>query len=286
MATNMAGGKILTVGVILGLVSTILLYVYLRRQTATYTAHWKSVVVAGAEIPAHTKITRDKLSLFPAAPELISPGAFQDLQLVEGKITRHGIHANAQITAADLMVEGEIPGLAIRVPTGKRAIAVAAGEVIAVGQMIKPGDHVDVLATYRDPDGKIETTQMILQHAPVLAVNIGETDPATPAGAKTSMTLAVAPEDTERLTAAAAAGQLRMSLRSPTDTAVISTPGVTVRDIQVGKIRGQEEASAPAAVKIATGPSVAAPSAPVERVAPKQREVTIFRGTEARMVVQ
>ena len=280
MATNMTGGKILTVGVLLGLVSTILLYVYLRRQTAAYTAHWKAVVVANEEIPAHTTITRDKLTLVPAAPELISPGAYQDSRLVEGKLARTTIHAAAQITAADLMVEGEIPGLAIRVPAGKRAIAIAASEVNAVGQMIKPGDHVDVLATYRDPDGKVETTQMILQHAPVLAVNIGETDPATPAGAKTSMTLAVDPEDTERLTAAAVAGQLRMSLRSPTDTAVIKTAGITVRDIQSGKV--VDAGLAPAPVKTATVADVA--PAPVERVKP--REITIFRGIEARMVVQ
>ena len=280
MATNMAGGKILTVGVLLGLASTILLYVYLRRQNEAYTAHWKKVVVAGEEIPAHTKITSDKLTLIPAAPELISPGAYQDLQLVEGKLARSTIRAATQITAADLMVEGEIPGLAIRVPAGKRAIAIAASEVIAVGQMIKPGDHVDVLATYRDPDGKIETTQMILQHAPVLAVNIGEMDPATPAGAKTSMTLAVDPTDTERLTAAAVAGQLRISLRSPTDSAVIKTTGITVRDISNGKVAD----AGPAPVEVKTT-AVADAAPPVEK-APKPREITIFRGTEARLVVQ
>ena len=284
MATNIAGGRILTVGVVLGLATTILLYVYLRRQTESYTAHWKKVVVAGVEIPAHTKIARDQLVLFPAAPELISPGAIQDLQMVEGKLARTTIHPAAQITAADLMVEGEIPGLAFRVPPGKRAIAIAASEVSAVGQMIKPGDHVDVLATYRDPDGKIETTQMILQHAPVLAVNIGETDPSTPAGAKTSMTLAVAPEDTERLTAAAVAGQLRVALRSPADVEVIRTPGITVRDIPLGRLRNEDET--PAAVKVAAAPVVGPPVQPVERDLPKLREITIIRGTEARSAMQ
>jgi len=286
MATNMAGGRILTVGVVLGLVTAVLLYVYLRRQTQSYTAHWKTVVVAGIEIPAHTKITRDKLVLFQAAPGLISPGTFPDLRMVEGKLARTTIHPNAQITAADLMVEGEIPGLAIRVPPGKRAIAIAASEVIAVGQMIKPGDHVDVLATYRDPEGKVETTQMILQHAPVLAVNIGETDPSTPAGARTSMTLAVAPEDTERLTAAAVAGQLRVSLRAPTDTTVIRTAGVTVRDIPFGRMRGEDDVPGPAAVKVAAVPAGAPPSPPAEQGLPKLREITIIRGTEVRLVVQ
>jgi pilus assembly protein CpaB len=267
------------VGVVLGLASTILLYVYLRRQTQSYKANWKTVVVAAMEIPARTKITREKIVIFTTPPELISPGAIQDPRMVEGKLARTTIHPAAQITAADLMVAGEIPGLAVRVPPGKRAIAIAASEIIAVGEMIKPGDYVDVLGTYRDPDGKIEITQMILQNAPVLAVNIGQTESSTPEGAKTSMTLAVAPEDTERLTAAAVAGQLRVSLRSPTDTGVIRTAGVTVREIPVGRMRGEAEVHAPV-------PAVAPPAPPFQGDMPKLREITIIRGTEAQMVVQ
>lgn len=279
MAKTMAGGRILTVGVVLGLASAVIVYIYLRRQTQSYKANWRTVVVAAMEIPARTKITREKIAIFTAPPQLISPGAIQDRRMVEGKLARTTIHSAAQITAADLMAEGEIPGLAVRVPPGKRAIAIAASEIIAVGGMIKPGDYVDVLGTYRDPDGKVEITQMILQDAPVLAVNIGQTDSSTPEGAKTSMTLAVAPEDTERLTAAAVAGQLRVSLRSPADTEVIRTAGVTVREIPVGRMRGEAEVHAPV-------PAVAPPAPPVQEYRPRLREITIIRGTEGQTVVQ
>lgn len=279
MAKTMAGGRILTVGVVLGLASAVIVYIYLRRQTQSYKANWRTVVVAAMEIPARTKITREKIAIFTAPPQLISPGAIQDRRMVEGKLARTTIHSAAQITAADLMAEGEIPGLAVRVPPGKRAIAIAASEIIAVGGMIKPGDYVDVLGTYRDPDGKVEITQMILQDAPVLAVNIGQTDSSTPEGAKTSMTLAVAPEDTERLTAAAVAGQLRVSLRSPADTEVIRTAGVTVREIPVGRMRSEAEVHAPV-------PAVAPPAPPVQEYRPRLREITIIRGTEGQTVVQ
>jgi len=133
---------------------------------------------------------------------------------------------------------------------------------------------VDVLATYRDPDGRVETTQLILQNALILAVNIGQTEPTTPEGAKTSMTLAVAPEDTERLTAAAVAGQVRVSLRSPGDTTVINTPGVTVRDIQFGR---QEDMIGSSPVKTSgTSPSSTASDKG------KPWEITIIRGTEVK----
>jgi len=279
MATNISGGKIVMVGVALGLASTVLLYLYLRRQTQlsqSYKANWKMVVVARTELPAFTNITMDSVVLVAVPPEFISPDAIQDPKTIKGKLVRHGIHANTQITMADLMVANEIPGLAIRVPAGKRAIAIAASEVIAVGTMIKPGDHVDILATYRNPDNRIETTQMILQNVPVLAVNIGQTNPETHEGAKTSMTLAVAPEDTERLTAAASAGQLRVSLRSPTDNAVIRTPGVTVKDIPFGRM--QEEDT----------PTVFPVMAPPVQLAvnmEQTREIAIVRGTETRRIV-
>lgn len=277
MATNTGGGRVLAVGVALGLASTVLLYIYLKKQSQSFKANWKTVAVAKVEIPANSKITREKIILFPITPELVSPGAVQDLAMIDGKLARTTIRAAAQITTADLMMEGEIPGLAVRVPPGKRAIAIAASEIIAVGTMIKPGDHVDILATYRDPDGRIETTQMILQNAPVLAVNIGQTESTTPEGAKTSMTLAVAPEDTERLTAASVAGVLRVSLRAPNDTAMISTSGVTVKDIPVGRMRVHQEVPVVA-------PAVAPPPPPVEREVEKPREITIIRGTEARTV--
>ncbi|MEI8314694.1 MAG: Flp pilus assembly protein CpaB [Verrucomicrobiota bacterium] len=272
-------------GIILGMASTILFYVYLRRQAQTYRSEWVTVVVAKEAIPAYTNVSPSKLLLITVPPELISPGAIRDSRLVAGKITRYSIHANAQITTGDLMVANEIPGLAIRVPAGKRAIAIAASEVIAVGQMIKPGDRVDVLATYRDPDARMETTQMILQNAPVLAVNIGQMETTAAEGAKTSMTLAVAPEDTERLTAAAVAGQLRVSLRSPADTTLINTPGVTVKDISMGKIRMDDDLPAAAPVKIDVSPAVT-PLAPPIAAMEKLHEITIIRGTEVRKMVQ
>jgi pilus assembly protein CpaB len=277
MATNTGAGKVLVVGVALGLASTVLLYVYLRRQSQVYKANWKTVLVANQEIPAKTKITYDMVKTFSTAPQLITPGALEDSQVMQGKLARHTIHQNTQITESDLMTEGEIPGLAIHVPPGKRAIAIAASEVIAVGTMIKPGDHVDVLATYRDPEGKEETTQMILQNTPVLAVNVGQIDPATPEGAKTSMTLAVAPEDSERLTAASQAGVLRVSLRSPNDKDIVHTPGITVRDITVDRWRREEPP-----VKEEKNSNVVLK---VERPIEKPNEITIIRGTDVRSVV-
>ncbi len=289
MATNPVGTKVLFAGVALGLVTTALLYVYLRKVNEHPRAHWQRVVVAQTQIPSHAKITPAMVTITTMPPELIVPDALREVKGIEGKVARHAIQPHEQILKSDLMTENEIPSLAQHVPEGKRAIAIAANEVTAVGSVIKPGDRVDILATYRDPTAKEETTQMILQNVPVLAVNRGQTDPATAEGAKTSMTLAVAPEETERLTAADRAGVLRVSLRSPTDTTVIKSPGVTVKDISGIQVRVEPPPPPP---------TTPAPLTPTPKPGPMPviitttnvpeketvKEITIFRGIDARPV--
>jgi len=272
---------------VLGLVTAAVAYVYLRQMREYPKAHWQTVVVARTLIPANTKLTQDMVTLALMPPENIVPTALRDTKAVEGKMSRHDIFPHEQILDHNLMVEGEIPSLALRVPEGRRAIAIAASEVQSVGSVIKPGDRVDIIATYRDPVGNEETTQMILQNVPVLAVNQGQTDPTTAQGAKTSMTLAVAPEDTERITAADRAGTLRISLRSPHDTTVYTSSGVTVKDFFGGKVRvaipplptteTEDPFKTPAMPVIITTTNIATTSE-------KHREIIIYRGTEAKTV--
>lgn len=296
MATTSGGGsKILIAGLVLGVLTAGLLYIYLRKMTEFPKAHWQTVVVARMQIPANTKLTQDMVTLALVPPETIVANALRDLKGIEKKLARQDLFPHEQVLDRDLMVEGEIPSLALRVPEGKRAIAIAATEITAVGSVIKPGDRVDILATYRDPIANEETTQMILQNVLVLAVNQGQTDPTTSQGAKTSMTLAVAPEDTERITAADQAGRLRISLRSPHDTTVYTGAGFTVKDFSPGKVRiTTPTGSSTSETKdpLALLPPVKTPVIPViittTNIAPpaeKPREIIVYRGTEAKTVV-
>lgn len=283
MATTPGGTKILLVGAALGLVTAVLAYVYLRKMNEFPRAHWQPVVVAQTQIPLNAKMSPAMVTITTMPPEMILPDALREVKGVEGKVARQSIQPHEQILKSDLMMEGEIPSLAVHVPEGKRAIAIAASEVLAVGSVIKPGDHVDILATYRDPTAKEETTQMILQNVPVLAVNRGQMNPATSEGAKTSMTLAVAPEDTERLTAADRAGTLRVSLRSPNDTTIVKSSGITVKEISGIQIRVD-----PPPPTTETTPKIGAipviiTTTNISEKAPV-REITIIRGIDARSV--
>jgi len=92
------------------------------------------------------------------------------------------------------------------------------------------------------------------------------------AGANSSMTLAVKPEEAELLTAADRAGALRVMLRSPSDKTVVSSPGVTTHDLSGTKT-----------FEFATRPPDAQKATPIiiNSQSNRQRsEIMIYRGAQ------
>ena len=69
-----------------------------------------------------------------------------------------------QIRGAEAVPKAQLPGFGEKISAGQRLITISAGELTAVGGVIKPGDKVDILATFFDTVKKRETTQMILQN--------------------------------------------------------------------------------------------------------------------------
>lgn len=235
MAKKPGAGGIILVAVILGLVTAYLIWVF--KQRVEETKRGEVLVSALVDINPRTKITRSMITDSEAYPKnLVPENAIKKIELVEGRFALRQINAKQPIRSTDLVPEGQAFTLALDIPPGMRAIAIGAGELTAVGTSVKPGDHVDLIATYQDPRTRQVLTKMIMQDVLVLAVNKGETDANGKAGANSSMTLAVRPEDTERVTAADREGSLRVSLRPINDRQVVSTGGVTTKDLAGGRV--------------------------------------------------
>jgi pilus assembly protein CpaB len=271
MAKKPGASGIILLAVILGLVTAYFIWAYLRDVKKQSEANWQPVVVAVTDIKPRTTVSRDMIALTRFPQDHIAADAVTEIKQAEGRIALGRIRAKEQVRASDLVQKGQAPSLAYEIPPGKRAVAIAAGEVMAAGSTVKPGDHVDILATYHDPISRQDTTQMILQNVNVLWVNTGQTDTAGPDGAKSSMTVAVTPEEVELLTAADRAGALRVALRPVQDQTVVSSPGVTVRDLGSGKVieTGQLQTEARATQVII--------SPPPSRTRPT---ISIIRGTQ------
>src|SRR5690606_33098128 len=101
----------------------------------------------------------------------LQPGAVSDRKQVIGVITREHITAGEQVTGQRLLLERKAAGLTGVIPPGKRAVTIAVNDVSGVGGMLKPGDYVDVMATFDQGTAGDFIGDVVLQDVKVLAVN-------------------------------------------------------------------------------------------------------------------
>jgi pilus assembly protein CpaB len=268
---------VILVALVLGLVTGYLVLRKFREMDEKSRKNWQPVVIAKVDIKARTKVSREMLELTAYPKELIAEGVITRLEDVENRMVGRELRAKEQVRGTDLVAEGTVPTLAYKVPDGMRAIAIGAGEVMAVGTSVQPGDRVDILGTYHDPRTRQELTKIILQNVLVLAVNRGQTEAGQEGGgANSSMTLAVRPEDTELVAAADRMSALRVALRRVNDARLVATDGVTTRDFSGQRSEDVTTNQPPARVT----PVVIAPPPGEE---PK-RQLTIIRGTQEQNV--
>ncbi|NPV52385.1 MAG: Flp pilus assembly protein CpaB [Firmicutes bacterium] len=214
----MRGGKVaLIMAVILGGFAAVASYYYVKSLTtsipATPMPKMAKVVVAKNAIPSRTLITSEMIYLKELPEESINPDAVTRLEDALGIITRSEILPGEQVLRSRLLKKGEAVGLVLSIPPGKRAVTVKVNEVIGVGGFVKPKDHVDVLGTFSADRAGVDTTVTVLRNVEVLAV-AQEMEDRDKGKAKvpTSITLAVTPDEAERVTLAEEIGSLRLAL--------------------------------------------------------------------------
>ena len=127
--------------------------------------------------------------------------------------------------------------LAAVLPAGIRAVSVDVSPDTAAGGFILPNDHVDVLLTHHekaDKPGAADkyVTDTILRNVQVLAIDqtVGEKDGEKVVIGKTA-TIALTPEQAERLALAHQLGSISLALRSVVDSqSLIPQDGVAKKE--------------------------------------------------------
>jgi len=242
MRNRISGGKaVLLLALFLGLISAVLVYVYLSQAGGEKTAasgDTKQVLVAREDIPVATRITDSMVELKAIPVEAVHPDSFSSTEGVVGNMARYPITAGEQVlsdrvaASSVTLREGEKLPLPYIVPEGKRAVSVSTSALIGAGGLMRPGDYVDVILTLNLGDDQIG--RIILQNLEVLALDQqvekvapkfeegqeertptgeGETKPEA-----VTVTLAVAPVEGEVLTVAEECagnfgGRLALALR-------------------------------------------------------------------------
>jgi pilus assembly protein CpaB len=298
-----------TIAIVCGLCAAILAYVSYRTvqsKPATKPKVTVPVVVSTTDIPRRKLITSDMVKLVRVDQEQRPPGSLSSLDEVVNHVSAAPIAAQQPIAASQVERQRGA-GLAYAVPTGMRAVAVAIDAVAGVAGFLKPGDHVDVLATFDWQQGAI--TRTVLQDVQLLAIDDrtvyaesaeggaanAEAKKGEEAKAKVSatVTLAVAPAQAQSLTLAASKATIRLALRPPEDHALLPLPASDSL-VLMGVPSGPAASASPEGPKAA--PAAAAPASPPAAAsqpagAPgagkpsRDQSVEVIRGSETQLVV-
>ena len=132
----------------------------------------------------------------------------------------------------DLAVAGSGTGLASKIPTGMRAIALKSDEVVGVAGFLNPGSYVDVLVTSKGSFGSDPVTATVLQNAEVVAT--GQQTEPNPNGKPTTttvVTLLLDPQQAERALLASNQGSLQFALRNGADKNIAHNVPVSMSEI-------------------------------------------------------
>jgi pilus assembly protein CpaB len=187
------------------------------------------VVVAAADISlgAELKAEHVKVLAFPAgqAPE----GSFGKPEEIVGRGLIVSVAKGEPILPSKLAAKEAGSGLPPVIPDGMRAVSVRVNEVIGVAGYVLPGTRVDVIATASPTNEQKDTTSKVVL-ANVLTLTAGTRMEQDQKDGKpvqvTVVTMAVTPEQAERLALASTEGKIQLALRNPLDQSAPATPGI------------------------------------------------------------
>ncbi len=236
----MSNKKIIIAALIFGLITAFAVYYYLQQAKAELNnVQTYPVLVAKAAIPAKTTLKPGMIEIKNIPRAYIHPQALVELKAAADKVTIVEITAGEQILGSRLVSTKDTgSGLSYVVPEGLRAISVGVNAVTGVSSLLQTGDEVDVVGLMEVDNGvagapaggtaggKTSTSvaKIIMQKVTILAIDQKlERVKATAEGkegappATTTITLAVKPEDVEKLVLISERGVISLVLRSPVD---------------------------------------------------------------------
>ena len=195
------------------------------------------VYVAKMDIPQNDLIdVATMLKLEPWPKDKVPPGAITKLADVKERRARQPIVAEDIVLEKKLLPKGEAGSRASdQVLPGYRLIGIKVDAVATSGNLIKPGDRVDLMVHLpKNPSNGIpETvTKTFLQDVKVFAVNSTTTDEDQEGSisAKT-VTLEVTPTEAEAVTFCQSVGKIMLTARRPQDEKSQSASGYGIKDL-------------------------------------------------------
>lgn len=229
----------IALALVIAIAGSVFIYNWMQQQTGRQEVTEKKdrpempetvdVAVAAVDISAGKKLSREILQSETFIKKSLTKGYFSDPSELSGRVALAPIQKGEPIIAHRLApTDVKTGGVSALISEGKRAVSLGGDKVMGISGFIHPGNRVDVMVTWQDPDSEEEITKRILENVRVLAtgtqmqeVGEGETRPVD------VYTLEVTPQEAEILTHIRNKGSIQMALRNPVDTDSILTEGAT-----------------------------------------------------------
>ena len=185
------------------------------------------IVVAQVDIPLGSTINSNQVAVSPWPKESYPKDAIADPKVVVGRMALRDFTRGEPVVESKLVPLGKSSGLlSLKVPAGMRAFSIKVNEVVGVGGFIVPNSRVDVIVT-TSPSQKSQEkiAKIVLEDVQVLAagqvIEQKENKPVT----VNTVTLALLPEEAEKLALAGNDGIIQLVMRNFSDNVVVLTSG-------------------------------------------------------------
>jgi pilus assembly protein CpaB len=241
--TQLTRRNVLLLAAVMAAATTFVAYLFLTRQQVSArsrderNAVQTMVVVPRQEIRPLQLLRPEWFAVKQVKMDGVPRDAVATPADLKGKVALVTMAPGQYVTESQVAAKGPELGLAYTVVPPYRAITVALDPIIGVAGFPKPGNHVDVLATFTTDYGMV--TRTVLQDIEILALGSEPQSKAVdPNSGKTSdartqptATLSVLPGEAERLILAEKRGTLRLALRSVEDTTYRGHTGATEKTV-------------------------------------------------------
>jgi pilus assembly protein CpaB len=219
----------LLIALVLGLFAGVIAYSAIHARTKAQADYWATarVLCAQSDLEEGTALDDDLIDICETPSRFITDSYIRvPAEEAKESLVPYGqkiiipLKKGDPILVSEFESRNEFP-LAETVPRAGRAVSVEVSEKSAVNQLIRPNDHVDVVASLREPDGRDPIAVTLLENVIVLAT--GRTTGQNfqqPEEEKryTHVVLLAFPEEAEMLVLAQDVGTLSLTLRNPDDS--------------------------------------------------------------------
>ncbi len=223
---------IVAIASVIGIVTAFLVYRTITQNVGLAGQSGEQVVVAAVNMPVGETVTGQHVRLSSWPEDAVPQGALRSLAEAEGQVVRASLVVGEPLLRAKLLdpefaaLGGLLPML---VPEGLRGVTIKVDEAVRESGFVQPNSRVDIVVSMRSERSSERVGKVILQNVPVLAAGqIVEMRGNKPVKV-TTVTLALTPEQVERMALAQAEskGKVILATRNLRDNRVVKTAGIT-----------------------------------------------------------